>query len=71
MEHQACDRMRRNAELIAMAQREDLRPRARLADKRIVRRHAAVVFQAERLADMIVERLRLHAKAVVLCARAA
>ena len=34
-------------------------------DERIVRRHGAVVVEAQRLADVIVERLRLHAQAVV------
>ena len=44
----------------------DLRLRARLADERIVRRHGAVVAQTQRLADVVVERLRLHAQAVVI-----
>ena len=44
----------------------DLGLRAGLADERIVRRHRAVVAQAQRLADVVVERLRLHAQAVVI-----
>ena len=44
----------------------DLGFRARLPDERIVRRHRAIVFETQRLADVIVERLRLHAQAVVI-----
>ena len=54
-----------------MAVGEDLRLRAGLADERIVRRHAAVVFEPQRLPDVVVERLRFHAQAVVFGAGAA
>ena len=51
---------------IAMTVGVDLGLRAGLADERIVRRHRAVVAQPQRLADVVVECLRLHAQAVVI-----
>ena len=51
---------------VAMTVGVDLGLRAGLADERIVRRHGAVVAQTQRLADVVVERLRLHAQAVVI-----
>ena len=58
--------MHRQSVAVAMTVGVDLRLRARLADERIVRRHRAVVAQTQRLADVVVERLRLHAQAVVI-----
>ena len=50
--------VQREALRIAVAPGEDLRPRARPADKGIVRRHRAVVLQAHDLAGEIAEILR-------------
>ena len=58
--------MHREPVAVAMTVGVDLRLRAGLADERIVRRHRAVVAQAQRFADVVVERLRLHAQAVVI-----
>ena len=56
----------RQAVRIPMAVAEDLRQRACAPDERIVRRNAAVVTDAQDLAVVVVECLRLHPLAVVL-----
>src|SRR5262245_63380024 len=61
MEHLSRCRMRRDAELIAMAEREDLGPRAGLPDKRIVGRRGAVITQTDHLAVRSVEFARVVA----------
>ena len=51
---------------VAMTVGEDLGLHPGLSDEWIIRRHSAVVAEAQRLADVIVQPLRLHAQAVVV-----
>src|SRR6185295_8444122 len=51
---------------IPMTVAEDLRERSRTPDERVVGRNAAVVTNAQDLAVVVVQGLRLHALAVVL-----
>src|SRR5690606_24449476 len=46
---------------VAVAERPDLRPRILLADERVVLRHGAVRRDAQHLAEMVVELLRVYA----------
>src|SRR5262249_38728550 len=58
VEHAAGGRVHGEAELIAMTEREDLGPRARLADERIVRRRLAVVAHPQHFAVDVAQVLR-------------
>ncbi len=63
--------MKGQAIAVAVAVGEDLRQRVVASDEGVVGRHAAVVADAQRLADVIVEGLRLEPQARVILGNAA